>query len=93
MSFKPLKDDEQLQFALEQLSRVSERCAIATEAINRATREHGPLPEDSKLMQEVSTANRDRKNAKQQILTLVNERMSSAYRAGLDDGVTQTETK
>jgi hypothetical protein len=97
MAFKPLKDDQQLREALELLSRLSERCALATEAVNRHNRSNprraGSLEPASKLLQEAEAANRERRNAKQQILTLVNERMSTAYTAGLQDGTTQAEMR
>lgn len=107
MSFKPLKDDAQLTGALDELSRVSERCVLTTEALNRWNRVQTAPPGSSirgtgfdpsssvksKLMQNAEQANRDRRQAKQQILALINDRLSAAYAAGLQDGATQDERK
>jgi hypothetical protein len=91
MSFKPLKEDHQLVGALDSLSRISERCALAVEAINRWNRSN--REPNRKLGQEAESLNRERRDIKQQILALVNERMSAAYNAGVEDGVSQNERR
>jgi hypothetical protein len=93
MAFKPLKEDEELTRALDQLSCAAEQCARNTIAFNRA-RKFDMKPEGLKgFEQRVESANHHRQIVRKQILAIINDRMSSAYSAGLEDGNAQRERR
>jgi len=91
MAFKPLKDDEELNEVIDDLSRISEECALATEAVNRSTRAAGMTPAGP--LAKATMANTNRKATKRKLLTIINERLTSAYNAGLQDGNMQYEKR
>lgn len=92
MAFKPLKDDEELSEVIGDLTRVSEECAIATEAVNRATRAmSGMTP--AGLLVEAERLNVKRKATRHKLLAVINDRVTKAYNAGLSDGSMQYEKR
>jgi hypothetical protein len=83
MAFKPMKDDEEFNKLLDDLSQVSEECALAATAVNRANSANRA---SRSLERACEDANRRRREVKKSLRALLNARISSAYNAGIDDG-------
>jgi hypothetical protein len=93
MAYKPLHEDSDLDEAISTLTRISEECALASEAVNRWTRLHKGNLTPAGLLVVAELANTRRKAARKALLSLVNDRISSAYSAGLEDGAQRIDRK
>ena len=87
MAFRPLKDDAEIEGIIEDLSRVSERCAVCATMFNQAKDELARV----KARQQAEQANNLRKQTKERIKEIINARVSSAYNAGIQDAIRQED--